>query len=163
MYIYHSHNAIMNHYCHLLAQHFIYHSLHSNLVLKMTLPYIVFLPWSGRECHATPICGSPAGDLMETSAYSWSTRFDVMHCSGVHILPVCRITVCILQCDTWTQRCWEEGWDISGTLVLSHKDVAQEVSAIIQNWWWRFTGFLELNYIIVSNLYIIEFKLIVGT
>lgn len=92
------------------------------------LPCIASLPWPGRESHATPGCASPAVGLMEMSACSWNTHFDVMNCSGVHTLPKCQITACIPQCDIWTPRYWEEGWNISGTLV----SIAQNVSPLIQ-------------------------------
>lgn len=95
----------------------------------MILPCIVSLPWPGTESHATPGCASPAVGLMEMSACSWNTHFDVMNCSGVHTLPKCQITACILQCDIWTQRYWEEGWNI--TWVSSQKDVAQNVSKLM--------------------------------
>lgn len=112
-------------------------------MLQIILPCIVSLPWPGRESHATPGCASPAVGLMEMSACSWNTHFDVMNCSGVHTLPKCQITACNPQYDIWTQRYWEEGWNISGTLVSSQKDVAQNVSPLIQamssvNLWWRF-------------------------
>lgn len=98
-------------------------------MLQMILPCIVSLPWPGRESHATPGCASPAVGLMEMSACSWNTHFDVMNCSGVHTLPKCQITACIPQCDIWTQRYWEEGWNI--TWVSSQKDVAQNVSKLM--------------------------------
>lgn len=102
----------------------LYTPITSHLMLQMILPCTVSLPWPGRESHATPGCASPAVGLMEMSACSWNTHFDVMNCSGVHTLPKCQITACIPQCDTWTQRYWKEGWNISGTLVSIQGEVS---------------------------------------
>lgn len=93
------------------------HSYSPMTYLVVLLPCIVSPPWPGRASHATPRCVSPAVGLMEMSACSWSIHFDAMNCSGVHTLPMCQITVCIQLCDIWTQRYWEEVWDISNTFI----------------------------------------------
>lgn len=101
-------------------------------MVLMILPCIVSPPWPGRASYATPRCVYPAVGLMEMSACSWSIHFDAMNCSGVHTLPMCQKTVCIQLCDIWTQRYWEEVWDISDTLVSRQEDAAQNVSPLMQ-------------------------------